>query len=348
MKEKVKFFLACFFVSMLLLVGVPMAADKPAEIKLAHIGGSDATRSLMHAAALSFKAELEARTAGKLKVIVYHSGQLGKEVDLMEAVGSNVIQLNMASLGGLYRIFTPFYLYYTPYAFRNADVAQATIEGPFSEKLFKAFEEKTGLVPLDFLDTGTFAVITNNKRPLFKPEDFKGLKFRGMDQLQIQMFKSLGASGVPIAFSELYTSLQTGVVDGQTNPDFVVEFLKFDEVQKYLTVAYSQYAYQVLICNKKWFKSLSNRDQKAVRAAARAMRKTGQGWGPVLSFLAQEKLQKRGMKINYLNQEQVDALQNLARPACLKWLKTKMDPKWVDEFEEAIKAAEAQAATKYK
>ena len=82
------------------------------------------------------------------------------------------------------------------------------------------------------------------KCPINRPEDLKGLKMRVMDPMGTAMFNTFRASAVPIAFAEVFISLQTGVVDGQTNPPFLVESAKLFEVQKYLTMARTQWGYQ--------------------------------------------------------------------------------------------------------
>ena len=112
--------------------------------------------------------------------------------------------------------------------FRNEAVAIEVLDGPFGRKVLDGLAENTGIRGLDFVDIHTFLTITNSVRPIRKPGDMKGVKFRAMDTMQVQMFKALGGSAVPVSFSELYTSLQTGVVDGQTNPAFLVAWMKLD------------------------------------------------------------------------------------------------------------------------
>jgi TRAP-type C4-dicarboxylate transport system substrate-binding protein len=200
--------------------------------------------------------------------------------------------------------------------------------------------QKTGIKGLRILDTAGYLVLTNNVRQLKSPADFKGIKFRGMDSLQVAMFKALGGSAVPIAWPEVYTSLQTGVVQGQTNPTFIVDWAKFYEVQKYLTLANTQYGYQMLICNKGWYDSLSAEDRRIIDDAAQMAQMTARGLGVVLEQIALEKLKEKGMDIYALSDQETLEFQKVARPACLKWLKSQMDPKLVDDFMADVKAAE--------
>jgi len=228
-----------------------------------------------------------------------------------------------------------------PYVFKNDAIAWKVVDGPFGQKLLDAFTEKTGIKALAIVDSG-FLAITNNKRPIQKPEDFKNIKFRAMGSLQASMFKALGASAVPIPWPETYTSLQTGVVDGQTNAAFVVSVFKMYEVQKYISLANSQFGYQLWLCNKTWYDSLSTADKGILRDAVQAGRMSTRSMALLREQESLTQLKKDGMKITALTGEEVAALQKLAGPVCLEWLKTKMDPKWVDDMVKAVADAEKQ------
>lgn len=182
--------------------------------------------------------------------------------------------------------------------------------------------------------------ITNNKRSIRKPADFDGVKFRAMGPLQAKMFQSLGASAIPIPWPETYTSLQTGVADGQTNAAFVVAVFKLYEVQKYISLANSQFGYQLWLCNKQWYDSLSKAEKDILRDAVNAGRMSTRAMALLREQESIEQLKKAGMEITALTGDEIAALQKLAGPACLDWLKSKMDPVWVDDLLAAVKQAE--------
>ena len=328
---------ACCLV--LIIPSLLFAKDGPIQIKYAHIGPPSPTEP-MHASALSFKYMMEKETASKYKVDVYPAGTLGKELDLMEAVKNGVIQVLGASMGGLHRIYSPAILAFAPYVFRNEAVAVEVIEGPFGQKLLDDFTAKTGIKGLAYNDIYTFLGFSNNVRPIITPADMKGLKFRAMDTLQVTMFKALGASAVPVSLSEVYTALQTGVVQGQTNPALLVAALKWNEVQKYISLTASQFGYQWLICNKPWYDKLSSADRNALHAAVKAAQTASRGTGILQEGLSISKLEEKGMTVALLSDAQKEEFAKVARPECLKWLRTQMDPKFVDEFLAAIEAAE--------
>ena len=325
--------------------GPAISGDDPIRVKFAHLGKADPFKAAAHAGVLAFGHVWNKSTAGKYKIEVYPRGTLGKETDLLQAVKANAVQMIVASMVSLHRIFPPSQVMMAPYIFKNDAIAWEVFDGPYGQKLLDAMTEKTGLKALAIQDLG-FLAITNNKRPLVTSEDFKGIKFRAMGPLQAAMFKSLGGSAVPIPWPEVYTSLQTGVVGGQTNAAFVVDAFKLYEVQKYLSLANSQMGYQIWLCNKSWYDSLPEQDKVAFRDAVKAGRLTARNMSLLLESQAAESLAKKGMTVTSLNGEQVSKLQKLAGPACLEWLKTQMDPKWVDELVQAVDAAEKKLGYK--
>ncbi len=324
------------------------AASKPVKIKFAHLAPAKPFDSDIHSMAVAFKYIVEKRTGGQIEVDIYHSGTLGKEIDLIEAVKNNVIQLHIASMGGLARIFPPALLHTAPYAIKNEAIGRALIDGPFTQKLLEAFTNKTGIKGLGIFDSACYHVFTNNIRQIHTPADMKGMKFRAMDPLQIAMFKALGASAVPISWPEVYTSLQTGVVHGQSNPISIVEWAKLYEVQKYITAANSIYGVLWLVANKEWYDSLSLEHRGIIQDAIMFSKDTRRGLGILLEQSSIKKLKEIGMDVYCLNDNEVSEFQKLARPACLEFLKGKMDPKWVDEFLIAIKEAESSVSLGYK
>ncbi len=308
------------FLALILIVfssNVTLGAAKPIKIKYAHLGPPKPFDSVISAAAVAFKNVLEIRSGGKFQVDIYPSGTLGKEIDMMEAVKNNVIQVHSASMGGLHRIFVPALLPFSPYVFRNAAIAVEVLDGPFGQRLLDAFTKKTGIKGLAILDQYAYCAITNSVRQIRTPADMRGIKFRGMDTLQVTMFKALGASAIPVAWPEVYTSLQTGVIQGQTNPTFIIVWAKLYEIQKYMTLANSQYGYQWLICNKHWYDALSPEDKKIVRDAAWAAVCTSRGLGILLDDKATSEAKERGMNVYALSDKETLHFQRLARPACL-------------------------------
>lgn len=320
-------------------LGSTYAAD-PA-INFAYLGKPDPHKAAYTTGVVNFAHLLEKGSGGRLKVKIFPAGTLGKETDIMQAVRSNAVQMTSASMVTLSRIFPPAQVMMAPYVFKNDAVAWEVVDGPFGQKLLDAFTAKTGIKALAIVDSG-FLTITNSKRPVRTPADFKGIKFRAMGPLQANMFKALGSSAVPIPWPETYTSLQTGVADGQTNAAFVVAVFKLYEVQKYMSMANSQFGYQIWLCNKNWYDNLSDDDKVILKNAVKAGRLSTRSMALLREQESLTQLKKEGMEIAALTGAEISNLQKLAGPACLEWLKTQMDSKWVDDMMQAIADAENQ------
>ena len=316
----------------------PAGAAGPA-INFAYLGKPDPHKAAYTTGVVNFAHLVEKGSGGRMKVKIFPSGTLGKETDILQAVRSNAVQMTSASMVTLSRIFPPAQVMMAPYIFKNDSVAWEVVDGPYGQKLLDAFTAKTGIKALAIVDSG-FLTITNSKHPARKPADFKGIKFRAMGSLQATMFKALGASAVPIPWPETYTSLQTGVVDGQTNAAFVVAIFKLYEVQKYMSMANSQFGYQIWLCNKAWYDSLSDADKVILKSAVKAGRLSTRSMALLREQESLTQLKKEGMQIAALTGEEISVLQKLAGPASLDWLKTQMDPKWVDEMMQAVADAE--------
>jgi len=309
---------------------------KVVKVKYAHIGPADTFNSFMHAGAVAFKYVMEKRSGGRFQVDIYPAGSLGKEIDLMEAVRNNVIQVHRASMGGLFRIFPAALLPACPYVFKNEAIGVKVIDGPFGRKLLDLFTERTGIIGLAISDSYAFMAITNNVRPLRTPADMNGLKFRGMDTMQVTMFNSLGASGIQLAWTDVYTGLQTGVINGQTNPPAIVKWGKVYEVQKYITITSSMFSTMWVTCNKQWYDGLSSRDKMIVKDATRADVIASRGLNMLLEPKSIDDLKELGMEVYVCSEQENSEFQKLARPAGIEWIKTKVDPKIVDEFLKVI------------
>lgn len=336
MKKSMIFFVV-LVMTLVFFMGLAIGAEK--AIKFAYLGKPDPHKAAYTTGVVNFAHLMEKGSGGRLKVDIFPSGTLGKETDILQAVRSNAVQMTSASMVTLSRIFPPAQVMMAPYVFKNDAIAWEVVDGPYGRRLLDAFTEKTGIKALAIVDSG-FLAITNNKRAVRKSADFKGIKFRAMGPLQAAMFTALGASAVPIPWPETYTSLQTGVVDGQTNAAFVVAVFKLYEVQKYMSLANSQFGYQIWICNKSWYDSLSEADKGILRDAVKAGRLSTRSMALLREQESLTQLKEEGMKIAALTGEEISALQKLAGPDCLKWLKTRMDPNWVDDMLKAIAAAE--------
>ena len=279
------------------LMAVPLAmAQKVFELKLAHADSTDISVSRKHAQAVAFADLVNTRSGGRIAVKVYGGGALGGEREYVEAIKAGTVEAGIAS-GVIANFFPSAMVTDIPFLFPSGEVAWKVMDGPFGDRLRAAFLKETGMRCLTFSEVG-FRNFTNNVRPIRTPADMKGLKIRVQETpLYITLIKALGASPTPIAFTELYTSLQTKVVDGEENPIPTILMSKFAEVQKYLTLDGHNYGVDWFVINEKFFRSLPPDLQYIVLSSAQISAAVGRGVQQLVAAEGVRTLQEAGMEV---------------------------------------------------
>lgn len=232
----------------------------------AKIGHLESDKQSRHIHLVKVAALVKERTGGAVEFQVFPSAQLGNQREMTEGVQLGAIEATVspaAFLGGFNPAVSildiPFLL---P---TNADNAQALRESEFGTALLDSFSTK-GVVGVALWPNG-LKNFTSNKS-LDNLDSLSGQKFRVMDsKILIEQFDALGASAIALPFGELYTSLQTGVVDGQENPLDTILRMKFHEVQKYLVVSEHGAMEDVVLFNPQWWASLSDENRTVISEA---------------------------------------------------------------------------------
>ncbi len=228
-------------------------AAEQTVIKFSHVVAPSTPKGK---AAQKFKELVEARTKGQVKVEIYPNSQLYKDREELEALQLGAVQMLAPSLSKFGTLgIRDFEVFDLPYMFPNKESLYRVMDGDIGKRLLTKLESKD-IVGLAYWDNG-FKQMSANK-PLRTVEDFKGLKLRIQSSkvLEAQM-KALGASPQVMAFSEVYTALQQGVVDGTENPVSNLYTQKMHEVQKHLTISDHGYLGYAVIVNKKFWDGLS-------------------------------------------------------------------------------------------
>jgi tripartite ATP-independent transporter DctP family solute receptor len=230
---------------------------------------SHATPATSHygAGTQAFCAELEKRTTGRFKCQIQAGAN--DERASVEAVQLGTLDVTNTSTGPVSNFVPEVGIVDIPFLFRDYDHARRVLDGPIGQEILAKFPSK-GIVALAWTENG-FRHLTNSRRAVVKPDDVKGLKVRTMQNpVHIQAFQSIGVQPTPMAFSELFTSLQQGVVDGQENPIPVILSSKFSQVQKHLSLTGHVYSPSLLLMSPKLWNSLPEADKTNFREAAKA------------------------------------------------------------------------------
>jgi tripartite ATP-independent transporter DctP family solute receptor len=206
------------------------------------------------------------KTGGSVKIEVFPSSQLGNQRDLVEGVQFGTIDFTLTSTAVMGNFVPEVNVFDLPFIIRDIPHAYKALDTVGMEAV-KSGEAK-GIKTLAFMENGVRHV-TNNRAPVKVPADMKGLKIRVQEQpVYIEMMKLLDASPVPMAFGELYTALEKGVIDAQENPLAHIYTARFFEVQKFVSLTGHVYAAEPILVSMAVWNKLSPEQQKAVEDAA--------------------------------------------------------------------------------
>jgi len=264
------------------------------ELKFAHAApDTDLQQSL----ATFFAEQVEKRTNGEVTVKIYPQGQLGNDQQMITGVRSGIIDIEMSGLNNFDGLMPEIGGLMLPYIFTSRQHAYKVLDGEVGQKVLADFE-KLGLKGLGFPENG-YRNITNSRKPVVTPADVVGLKIRTNNSKALnEMFALLKANPQPLPISELYTALETGVVEAQEHPINITHSFRYDEVQKYLSLTEHSYSMLVIDMNLKKFDSLTPKQQKVILEVA----KEATDYQRQLSIDKEAgilaELEKRGMKIN--------------------------------------------------
>ena len=215
-----------------------------------------------------FGSLLTERTKGRLKVQVFHSAQLGQERETIEQTRFGVIDLNRINMGPFNNLIPETFVPALPFIFRSVDHMRKTMDGAIGDQILKSFEPH-GLVALAFYDSGARSFY-NSKRPITTLADMKGMKVRVIQSdLFIDLVNALGANATPMPPGEVYSALQTGIVDGAENNWPSYESSRHFEAAKFYNVTEHSMVPEVLVFSKKIFDGLSKDEQAMIRKTAK-------------------------------------------------------------------------------
>jgi tripartite ATP-independent transporter DctP family solute receptor len=207
------------------------------------------------------------RTAGRYAVEVYHSAQLGEEKDTIEQVRSGVIDLNRVSMAPFNGLVKETIVPSLPYLFRSEEHMHKVMDGAIGDQIKAAFEPY-GLVVLAFYDAGARSFY-NSKKPINSVADMAGMKFRVIQSdIFVDMVAALGANATPMPYGEVYSAIETGVIDGAENNFPSYDTAKHSEVAKHYSLDEHTILPEVFVMAKTSWDKLTPEDQAIFKQAA--------------------------------------------------------------------------------
>ena len=288
--------LGCFFAM------TPALAAAKYTMKYAASGSDAHPATIAVNDLVKFVAE---RSNGEMEIKVFRNGQLGGDRQVAEGMQIGTIELGAISSSIITTFEPKMGIFDFPFLFKTQEAAYRAMDGEVGQIITDSLAKK-GLRIIGFAING-YRHVTNNKLPIYKPDDLKGIKIRTQENpIFLDAFKAFGASPTPMSFGELYTALQQKTVDAQENPISLIYSSKLYEVQDYISLTGHVYAVIPLIISEPYFKKLPPEYQEIMLEAGKfyADRERALVMEKEAEFI--EKMREAGVKINELTPEQKD------------------------------------------
>lgn len=274
------------------------SANAATTIRVGHVGEPG---SMMDATAKEFAKRANAKLGDKATVETYGSSQLGSDTEMLRKLKLGTIELALPSTV-MSSVDPIFALFEMPFLIKDHEhMAKVQKDDYIREQLTEA-ANKHGYVLLALWENG-FRDITNNKKPIVKPEDLEGIKLRTPNgEWRVRMFKAYGASPTPLPYSETFVAMQTGAVDGQENPLAQIYPAHFYEVQKYLSQSHHVYTPVSFVSGRAWNR-IPEDVREVLQEVALEMEPIALQYGAEMDKDLLEKLKEKGMEVNQIDQE---------------------------------------------
>lgn len=298
-------------------------------------------KSPAYAGVKRFAELLSERTQGRYELKIFHSAQLGDDLQLIEKLREGTLEMTFPSSPALAAFDKRFMIFDFPFMFKDEQIAEKVIHGEFGRKMLDMLDE-SGFHGLTFAENG-FRDMTNSRHGITRLEDFKGLKIRTMqNELHMDTFKALGAETIPMPFGQIYDALREKKVDGQENPITTIYSSSYYEVQQFLTLSHHVFTPFVLMYSKKLWDGVPVEDQKIIEQAAKegALYTAEVNRKQMQELLPQ--LEKKGMSIGKIETVELGKVKEAIKPVFNKY-KSEIGNELVNEYLRSIKKAEEEA-----
>jgi tripartite ATP-independent transporter DctP family solute receptor len=310
-----------------------IAFTEPPTIKV----GNEAVNHPGWAGMLAFQSAMEKYSQGRVKVELFPNGRLGDNKSTLEQVLNGNLLVTTTTDGVLAPFYKRIQVFSAPYIFKDVTTLWNVLDGPFGQKFFDDMAAKSGIRVLTSGNCGLFRCFANRKKELRVPADMKGLKMRVQDSpIFMEMVRACSASPTPVAWMELYSALQTGVVDGMEHAPSSILSSSLQEVQKFYTLNNHSVCISMFVTSEKFFKSLSPDLREAFVKAGQEASVALRNASSYADECALEVLKKSGMKV-YNPTPAERKLWEKTREPVLAWLRKNVDSKLVNELLNVVK-----------
>lgn len=309
-----KFFLLSFLVVFLTIFtaacgssesssGSGDSSGKPVKLKL----NTYEANSMWETTAKAFKEEVEKRSNGEIEVEIHLNSPFGGEREVTEMMQMGTVETAIMTHGPMGIWVPEFQVFDLPFLFENSEHAYAVLDSEIVDKLEQQFEEKAGVKILGW-SSNEFVQTANSRKELKTVEDTKGLKLRVQEnEVQIDTWEAFGANPIPMAWPEVFTALEQGVIDGTSNNYKSILDNHMQEVTDYVSALDERFGPVAIQISKKIFDSLTPEQQEAVLEAGKVAQQAGRDYNAEVLPEAAKKLEEEGMVVSTPDKESFKA-----------------------------------------
>lgn len=312
MKSKLKtIFMAVIFA---LIFTACSKADSESQKTIIRVGHNQSQNHPTHLGLLAFEEYVEDKLGDKYDIQVYPSELLGSQIDMVQLTQTGAINICVASNAILETFNDVWEIFNLPYLFASSEAYHHVMDDPEIVKPIFESTREGGFEGVTWLDAGSRSFYTKDK-PVNSPEDLKGLKIRVQQSpTNVRMMDLLGSSASPMGFGEVYTALQSGIIDGAENNEMSLTDNGHGEVCKYYSYDMHQMVPDIVIANYNWLEELPEEDREVFDEGFKVLNEVQRKEWKIAVDKAKEKASEMGVEFIYPNQKPfVDAVAPLTK-----------------------------------
>lgn len=284
---------------------------------------------------------LDQRSDGRISVDIFPNSQLGDDVQMMEMLQTGSLDMTYPSSSPATTYVPELAVFDLPFLLPTREAAVAVMQSDTAQEMLDGFEG-TGIKALAFSENG-YRQLSNSVRPVESPEDVGGLDVGGLtirtmeNPVHLSIWETLGANPTPMAFGELFSAMEQGVVDGQENPWSTILTSNFYEVQDYGSETRHVYTPFIMMISERTWERMDPEYQELVQEAARQSAEYEIQLATEYDDWSRNQLEERGMQITRLNDEQIAAFQEAVQPVYDEWA-PKIGEDLIAEIQEIVES----------
>lgn len=310
--------IACLLGLLLLLSGCTSTQPTSYVFRVGHVANED---HAWHQAFVYFKDIVKDRSQGKIQVEVYPAEQLGKEIEVIRGIQAGIVEMTLTA--GTLQNWTEIAGFCeTPFLLKDSAHLHKVVDGPIGKRIENEILEVTGMRCVGYFERGARHLTSN--RPIRHPDDLNGIIIRTPNvPSYVAAWEALGAKPTPMAFSEVFTSLQQGTIEAQENPFAMIRSASFAEVQDYLNLTGHLISWTYIVVGEKQFQAMPQELQEIFLAAVKDMQAYEHGMFLRNERRIQKELKEKGMEFIEVDKQAFsdkcsDALYNRLSPEMQK------------------------------